>query len=142
MKRKELVVAYAAASAAWFLFCIMNWNVVVRYSLLRFIPSVSQDESETVRLYRKAAEQGDPDAQNNLGVMYQNGRGVRQDDAQAVTWYLKAAEQGHALAQNNLGFMYQNGRSVRQDDSQAVRWYRKAAEQGYALGQYNLGGHV
>jgi len=73
-----------------------------------------------------AAEKCDPDAQNNLGVMYQNGRGVRQDDSQAVRWYRKAAEQGYASAQNNLGLMYVNGEGV----PQAVKWFRKAAEQG------------
>lgn len=32
----------------------------------------------------QAAEQGDAQAQTNLGVAYANGRGVRQDDAEAV----------------------------------------------------------
>ena len=38
-------------------------------------------------------------AQYNLGIMYQDGRGVTKDDAEAVKWYTLAAEQGHALAQ-------------------------------------------
>lgn len=50
--------------------------------------------TEAVNCYRKAAEQGDATAQNNLGVMYTNGLGVGQDYAQAVEWYRKAAEQG------------------------------------------------
>ena len=53
--------------------------------------------------YRKSAEQGNADAQNNLGCMYQNGLGVEQDDAKAMEWYQKAAEQGHTAAQSNLG---------------------------------------
>ena len=68
----------------------------------------------------QAAEQGFAAAQYNLGVMYDNGQGVRQDDAQAVQWYRKAAEQGHAKAQYNLGVAYINGQGVRQDDAQAV----------------------
>ena len=52
-------------------------------------------------------------AQYNLGVMYDEGRGVRQDDAEAVRWYRQAAEQGYAAAQYNLGAMYANGRGVR-----------------------------
>ena len=31
-------------------------------------------------MYRRAAEQGDASGQFNLGVMYENGRGVAQDD--------------------------------------------------------------
>ncbi|HEM9355462.1 TPA: sel1 repeat family protein, partial [Streptococcus agalactiae] len=49
----------------------------------------------------------------NLGVRYDNGRGVRQDYTQAVQWYRKAAEQGLADAQYNLGMMYANGQGVR-----------------------------
>ncbi|MDD0759736.1 tetratricopeptide repeat protein, partial [Shigella sonnei] len=63
----------------------------------------------------QAAEQGNAAAQFNLGVMYENGQGVRQDYVQAVQWYRKASEQGDAQAQYNLGLMYYDGRGVRQD---------------------------
>ncbi|WP_052102780.1 tetratricopeptide repeat protein [Porphyromonas gulae] len=63
---------------------------------------VSQDYSEAVKWYRKAAEQGNAHAQNNLGEMYEKGYGVSQDYSEAVKWYLKAAEQGNNEAQYNL----------------------------------------
>jgi TPR repeat protein len=69
-------------------------------------------------------------AQDNLGWMYKNGRGVVQDDVEAVKWFRKAAEQGYPAAQDNLGWMYKNGRGVVQDDVEAVKWFRKAAEHG------------
>ena len=34
-----------------------------------------------------AAEQGNADAQDNLGVMYANGKGVPQDYKIAVKWF-------------------------------------------------------
>ena len=78
-------------------------------------------------------------AQDNLGWMYQHGRGVPQDDVEAVKWYRKAAEGGNlAKAQDNLGWMYQHGRGVPQSDAKAVKWYRKAAEGGYSAAQDNL----
>ena len=43
------------------------------------------------------AEQGDVDAQYNLGLYYQYGRGVEQNSKKAVEWYAKAAEQGPKL---------------------------------------------
>jgi TPR repeat protein len=49
------------------------------------------------------AEQGDAQAQYNLGIMYDNGQDVPQDYTAAASWYRKAAEQGHAQAQFNLG---------------------------------------
>ncbi|KAF9079759.1 hypothetical protein BGX23_003304 [Mortierella sp. AD031] len=48
--------------------------------------------------YRKAADQGDADAQCNVGILYGRGQGVPQDYSQAMKWYRKAADQGHANA--------------------------------------------
>ena len=42
------------------------------------IKGFGQDEEQTQELVRKAAEQGDADAQNRLGVMYYRGEGVEQ----------------------------------------------------------------
>lgn len=89
--------------------------------------------------FTKAAEQGDSDAQYNLGLMYKSGKGVRQDEKVAFKWYKKAAEQGVASAQYILGLMYHKGAGVRQDERVAVKWYKKAAEQKHATAQYNLG---
>jgi hypothetical protein len=80
---------------------------------------------------RKAAEHGNANAQFNLGVMYENGRGVDKDEAKAVEYYSKAAWQGQDDAQFNLGNMYFDGRGVAKDDSKAVAWWQRAAEQGH-----------
>lgn len=82
----------------------------------------------------QAAEQGDAEAQYNLGVMYAQGQGVRQDDAQAVQWYRQAAEQGYAQAQSNLGVMYYNGQGVRQNYKIAKEWFGKACDNGLQQG--------
>ena len=49
--------------------------------------AVVEDHSEAVAWYRKAAEQGDAGAQNNLGFMYDQGKGVKQDFGEAVRLY-------------------------------------------------------
>jgi uncharacterized protein len=107
--------------------------------MFRYGRDVKEDEQQAVFLYRKAAEQGDTDAQNNLGLMYLYGQGVRQDYRQAMLCFRKAAEQGNVYAQTNLGVMYANGYGIEQDNEQAVFLYRNAAEQGYADAQNNLG---
>jgi TPR repeat protein len=99
---------------------------------------VSKDEKEAVRWYRKAAEQGYVDAQNDLGLCYLNGEGVTGDDA-AVRWFRTAADQGHAAARYFLAWCYETGRGVAKDELAAASWYRKAADQGLAEGQYSLG---
>lgn len=58
------------------------------------------------------AEQGNADAQFNLGLMYFNGTGVPQDDQAALKWFSRAADQGDAFAQFALGNMYFMGRGV------------------------------
>jgi Caspase domain/Sel1 repeat len=98
-----------------------------------------QDYSIALRAWRPLAQRGHANAQTNLGVMYENGRGVPRKDTEAARWYRKAAEQGHPWGQYILGGMYENGRGVGQDPTEAVQWYRKATEQGHARGQINLG---
>ena len=67
---------------------------------------------EAFRLFKELAEQGNVDAQYNLGVMYETGKGVPEDDKEAVVWFRKAAEQGFTNAQYNLGWMYAHGKGV------------------------------
>ena len=92
--------------------------------------SYGPNRSLTLRELLPLAEKGDASAQNNLGIMYEEGQGVAQNYAEAVRWYRKAADQGHPLGQNSLGFMYEKGFGVAQNYSEAMRWYRKAADQG------------
>jgi hypothetical protein len=77
----------------------------------------------------KQAAQGNAWAQHNLGVLYDNGRGVPQDYVKARGWYEKAAAQGNAWAQHNLGSLYDNGRGVPQDYVKAYMWLDLAAAQ-------------
>ncbi len=88
---------------------------------------------------RSKAENGDAQAQFNLGSYYRTGVGVAKDASEAVKWFRRAAEQGHAAGQCALGSCYANAVGVARDDVEAVKWYRKAAEQGLAEAQYNLG---
>ena len=97
------------------------------------VVSYNQGDYKTAfSLFDKLANQGNADAQYNLGIMYENGLGVIKNETQAVYWYQKAANQGYANAQHNLGIMYANGEGVIQDDKQAVYWFQRAVNQGYA----------
>lgn len=90
-------------------------------------------------LYRKAADQGNAEAQLNYGVFYYMGIHFPQDYAEAMKWYMKAAEQGNGYAQINIGTMYYNGFGIVKNYSDALKWFHKAAEQGYAEAEYNIG---
>jgi TPR repeat protein len=95
--------------------------------------------SADINILRKQAEAGDAKAQNSLGMMYSDGRGVARDDAEAAKWYRKAAEQGNAGAQFSLGYLYSTGEGVPLDSVESAKWFRKAAEQGDADSQLHLG---
>jgi hypothetical protein len=59
----------------------------------------SGDYATALREWQPLAEQGNADAQYELGWMYRSGKGVPQDYKTAFKWYTLAAEQGHAAAQ-------------------------------------------
>jgi hypothetical protein len=99
---------------------LVSWNDLPPTTQVRML--------KVVRRYSEAANQGHAGAQNNLGLLYENGRGVTQDSTEAVFWYREAAEQGNISSQNTLGFALEKGRGVTQDLTEAVSWYRKAAE--------------
>jgi TPR repeat protein len=99
----------------------------------------SQGPPAAATAIRISAEEGNADAQYNLGVFYERGQGIPQNYTQAIYWYQKAAQQGYAAAENNLAGMYLDGRGLPRDYTQALYWYRKAADQGLATAQENLG---
>ena len=68
-----------------------------------------KDLSHAAYWYRKAAEQGNATAQNNLGILYHEGQGVAKNDRVAADWLSKAANQGNASAQYNLSELYAHG---------------------------------
>lgn len=98
-----------------------------------------QDQAPDVEGLRDRADQGDPEAQSDLGVLYLQGRGVGRDDAEAARWFQRAADQGYAPAQQTLGALYAFGRGVPVDLVAAARWYREAANQNLAGAQGALG---
>jgi len=100
---------------------------------------VAVDDKSSIAQLQSAAEQGNNQAQFNLGVAYYNGQGVEKDYTAAVKWWQKAAEQGNDQAQFNLGVAYLKGIGVEKDYTAAVKWYQKAADQGNAKAQYLLG---
>jgi TPR repeat protein len=123
-----------AAAAALLLFC--NPQVT------RADPDAGVDAWErgdyatAYREWKPLAEQGDSDAQYNLGTWYYH---LEKDYANAARWLSESAQQGHPLAQHDLGTLFALGQGVPQSDGDAARWYQLAAEQGHPMAQYNLG---
>ena len=57
----------------------------------------SGDFKATLTEWMPLAEQGNANAQFNLGLIYYSGNGVAKNDKTVVNWLTKAAEQGDVL---------------------------------------------
>ena len=97
------------------------------------------DYAQALAAWRPLASQGNAEAQNNLGLLYLDGKGVPANLSEAVRYFQLSAAAGSALGQNNLGGLYRDGRGVPQDFARAARWFAASASQGNTAGMYNLG---
>ena len=98
---------------------------------------VAANHGKAEEWYTKAAEQGYPTAQNNLGVMYvrRYEESIGNDPKTLETakkWFQRAAEQGYAPAQFNLCI-------ILAEADIGLEWNIKAANQGYPPAQDHLG---
>jgi serine/threonine protein kinase/TPR repeat protein len=97
------------------------------------------DPAERVRWLRQRAEQGDAEAQTELGQMYKEGRGIPRDYGLAARWLRRAARQGNVDAQIDLGLMEREGLGMPADPAAAAEWFQRAADQGDAWALTELG---
>jgi TPR repeat protein len=81
--------------------------------------------AQTVYWLQKAAEQGHPGAQTQLGIFYNSGTGVPKDPAQAMMWWQRAAAQHEFVAQWTLGRKYLRDPATR---DLGLKWLRAAAD--------------
>ena len=94
---------------------------------------VAENNVVAAKWFRKAADQGDPVAENEIGIMFRVGDGVPRDKEEAVRWYAKAAKQGSPQAMFNLGACYYNGDGVASNEYSAYAWFLLAQEAGDAV---------
>lgn len=119
----------------------MKWLVRAVARVLKVPAPPRLDTAPTVRTLpeiQAAAEQGHPEAQYDLGIMYRDGHGVAKHEGQALRWFRAAAEQGYAPAQYSLGSMNAYDHEV-VEPVEARQLIRAAAEQGYAPAQFSVG---
>ena len=79
-------------------------------------------------MYRRAAQQGNFEAELKLGDYHYYGQGTPVDLEAAVYHYRTAAEARNAQAMFNLAWMYAHGEGVARDFHLAKRHYDMAAE--------------
>lgn len=110
----------------------------VNYLLGRGVP---QDHAKAFAYFKRAADEGDAFAQNEVAYMYAAGKGTSRNYKQAFAYYKKAATLDLASAQFNLGLLYENGLGTAENKTLAQEWFKKSAAHGFepaeiALKQY------
>ena len=91
--------------------------------LLPIVPLGAQTEDATYFQRRlEEAKHGDAGAQDDVGTLYAEGRGVKRDDRAAVYWLTKSAEQGNRLGTCNLALQYARGEGVAKNPVLALKW--------------------
>ena len=95
---------------------------------------------EAFQRLSKLADEGHPEAQHFVGLMYEKGIGVKKNLRKAVSYYHRAADQNVGEAQSALGHMYLVGNAVLYKDAdKAKQWLTRAADKEVPEAEYSLG---
>ncbi|MCB2080755.1 MAG: caspase family protein [Novosphingobium sp.] len=92
-----------------------------------YTESGAETYASLMKIWLPAANAGDPEAQTNLGEIFEKGKGGPVQPEVAAQWYRKAADAGYSRAQVNLGSLYERGLGVPKNQAQAMEWYRRAS---------------
>lgn len=104
--------------------------------LLAEILDSSEFDEEAIALYRKAAEQGDPDGMFGLGAMTAAGEGLKEKNpAEGLRWVRKAAELGQGQAIIYMAQSYLKAElgltEADRNTPEALRWVKEAAQKDH-----------
>lgn len=107
---------------------------------LRARALASDQPQAAFSLFLAAAEQGLPEAQEQVAQRLYSGAGIEPDGARALDWWRRAAEGGSWRAAMNLGVALRRGEGgVERDEQEALRWLRQAALEGEPVARARLG---
>lgn len=87
---------------------------------------------------KSQADSNNPNAAFRMGLLYQEGIGVKRNFAMAAKYFQKAAEQNHTGAINSLGVYHRFGIGVKKDEKKAEELLKKAVLASHFYAFYNL----
>ncbi|UVT17748.1 MAG: sel1 repeat family protein [Nitrospira sp.] len=91
---------------------------------------VSREYHNAIPWLEQAANAGHTRAPLVLGILYEQGTGVKEDAASAAKWYQKGVDNGNAAAARRLANLYHLGTGVPHDEAKANELLKKAVEMG------------
>ncbi|WP_198263125.1 tetratricopeptide repeat protein [sulfur-oxidizing endosymbiont of Gigantopelta aegis] len=93
---------------------------------------------EALSLWAPLAEQGNPVAQYSIGLLYEQGKGVKKDARLALKYFESAVAQNLPAAQYYLGMKYYAGLDIKRDVVKARQLLKKSAQNDYLQAQFQL----
>lgn len=114
-------------------------NIVGLFYEQGVIAGEGMDHGKAAEWYARAAAQGHPFAQYNIGRCLIEGIGVPIDYTKALGYFERAAHQRHVLSRISLACMWESGLGVdRPDKRRSLEWFRRAAYRGSREAQRRL----
>lgn len=120
----------------------LSLSALIFFSLVKTVWALDIDDAvhamregnfaEAYCILRTHAEDGDPEAQYNIGWMYLNGYGLAINDSLALEWWQRASDQGYVDATFSMAMLYSLGEGqVNKDMDKAIDLYLLAAQEGH-----------
>lgn len=128
-KKSHLIIAIAA-STAFAGIASAETQAQIAAANACYQSFQSNDYKAALTNCEKAANNGDAEAMNLMGAMYEKGFGTDVDYSKAFDYYKDAASKDQPDAINNLGDLYYKGLGVDQDYDEAKFYFMKAARLG------------
>lgn len=97
------------------------------------------DYNTAMQIWAPLAQEGNPAAQYSMGLLYDQGMGVKKDPQTALNYFQAAVKQNLSAAQYYLGIKYYAGLGVKKDPQRALKLIRRAAEQDHLQAQFQMG---
>jgi uncharacterized protein len=121
---------------------LLMYKKAIKLALLIVLLSdanIAKSEQASFEQTMAAAEKGNADAQNALGLAYFSGLRGEENTPAAVSWFEKAAQQKHPAAMYNLGVLAYNGEVASTNKAKGVELIKEAAGAGNPDAQYMIG---
>ena len=105
------------------------------------------DIKQIIRDQESLADEGDPNAQYVIGIVYKIGRDIYKNDplklkkseSLSFDYFRESASKGNPEALFELGKCYEEGRGVAKNINEAVRLYTLSDEKGNSEAAFALG---
>ena len=118
-----------------------NTNVVKLIIIDIFLSTdnTNNQKKKGLRMLRQLAQENDPEALLELGMLYMNGHIVKLNPTEARKHSEQGAKLGDADCLCSLGYFWDSGLGGERDDQKAHDYFRRSAEQGNANSHNKLG---